>query len=165
MRWIESQPEVEQILKDAEACAAIDKTGQHPNLEKLTFDCVEFHTRRFFNFLIYLMQWSGDDTTAFVLLNPDPVSYFYRYFLKYPVFEIGISDSEDLYIAALNADLGGSSTTDTIGMNWVEYVMIPPSKKWFIHGRRDSRSGEGGHLWIQPSLSSKAKEVYPFGLY
>jgi len=164
MRWINEQSEFDRILKDARACALVDIANQQAQLERFTFDCVEFKTKRFLHFLHSLMQWSGDRTTYFIVLDPDPIRYFYPHFHKYPLLEIGSEDSEDDYIAALNAD-PGTSPADAVGINWSEYVMLPPSKTWFIHTRRDSRSGEGGHLWVPPNLSSRAKEVYPYGLY
>jgi hypothetical protein len=165
MRWIIDNEEFERILRDAKECAVYDNNQQViAELERLTFDCVEFHTRHFFEFLCKLMEWSKDSHFRYIVLEPDPFSYYFTHFSKYPLFEISIDDSDEAYINALNEDPGGSPA-DAVGTNWFRYVILPPSKKWFIHGQQDARSGEGGNLFVPIGWSDKAREIYPFELY
>jgi len=92
------------------------------------------------------MALSGDPNAAYVVLDPDPIQYFHRHFKKYPALEIANGDTADDYIHALNEDPGGSPA-DAVGTNCWEWVIVPPSIKWFIHALRDSDDG-GGHLWM-----------------
>ncbi len=165
MRWIMEKEEVERILRDAKACVACDDNQQASSeLVHLTFDCVEFEAERFYDFLIELLEWSSDSHFKYVVLDPDPISYFFAHFGRYPLLEISIDDPEEVYIAALNED-PGNSPADAVGTNWYEYVILPASKKWFIRGQRDARSGEGGHLWVPTSWSNRVRDIYPYQLY
>jgi hypothetical protein len=165
MRWVIDNEEFERVLRDAKECAAYDDNQQEAaELERLTFDCVEFQTKRFLDFLRKLMEWSSDSHFYYIVLEPDPRSYFFAHFGKYPLLEISIDDPGEAYITALNED-PGTSPADAVGTNWFQYVILPPSKKWFIHGQRDARSGEGGHLFVPTSWSNKVREIYPFQLY
>ncbi len=164
MRWVENAKEVENTLRQASECASRDGSPAQFGLARLTFDCVEFHSRRFLRFLHALMEWSGDRSFHFAVLTPDPINYFFAHFHKYPIVEIALDDPEDSYIEALMEDPGGSPA-DAIGSNWSQYAILPPSKKWCIHARRDARSGEGGHLWVPTDWSDKAKHVYPYKLH
>ena len=80
------------------------------------------------------------------------------------MIEIAVDDTADAYIAALT-EAPDASPADAIGTNWSEYVIVPPSKQWCIHAKRDARSGEGGHLWVPQTWSDKVKEVYPYALH
>src|SRR5712691_47875 len=158
MRWVKDIEEARTILREARERASMHE--RNAEFKRLTFDCVEFHSRRFLEFLRKLMEWSGDASFHYAVLDPDPINYFFTHFHKYPLVEITSSDSGDVYIAALTED-PGQSPADAIGTNWSEYVILPPSNKWFIHTLRDAQSGEGGHLWVPIDWSNRAKEIYP----
>jgi hypothetical protein len=164
MRWIEDIKEAQTTLRQGMECALRSDDLNKSGLARLTFDCVEFHSRRFLNFLHNLMKLSGDMSFRYAVLSPDPISYFFTHFRKYPVVEMSLEDQEDAYIAALTEDPGGSPA-DAIGTNWSEYAILPPSGKWCIHARRDARSGEGGHLWIPANWSDEVKKIYPYSLH
>lgn len=165
MRWIIDDGEFERLLKAAKEIAAYDDDQQGRNeLQRLIFDCVEFQTRGFVHFLRKLMEWSGDEHLHYIVLDPEPVIYSFSHFGKYPLLEVTIDDPEESYIAGLNED-PGDSPADAVGTNWYEYVILPASRKWFIRGQRDARSGEGGHLWVPTSWSSRVKTIYPYQFY
>ena len=164
MRWLKDGKEVEDALRQGSECASTDDPLRHPGLERLTFDSVEFHSRTFLHFLRKLMEWSGDKSFQYAVLNPDPINYFFASFQRYPLIEIAVDDTADASIAALT-EAPDASPADAIGTNWSEYVIVPPSKQWCIHAKRDARSGEGGHLWVPQTWSDKVKEVYPYALH
>jgi hypothetical protein len=107
------------------------------------------------------MRWNRDDIAYYIVLDPDPISYFAAEFNKYPVLEIRSNDSCEAYLAALNEDPGGSPA-DAIGINWNEYGLIPPSVNWLIWGRRDDDQNEGGQLWIPPDWTQAVMDLYPY---
>jgi hypothetical protein len=165
MRWIVEKEEGEGILRDARVCAAYDDKQQGASkLERFTFDCVEFQTKAFLEFLRTLMGRGGDKRFYYVVLDPEPESYFFANFGKYPMVELSIDDPGDVYVKALNEN-PGNSPADALGTNWYEYVIFAPSRKWFVRGKRDARSGEGGHLWVATDWAKWVRGIYPFQLY
>jgi hypothetical protein len=127
---------------------------------RLMFDDAEVCTFKFAHLLQKLMEYSGDSTAHYIILDPDPVHYFYRHFRKYPVLEISRGDSVEAYISSLNED-PGDSPADAIGINWWACVLVPPSIKWFIHALRSDRD-DSGHLWIPSGYLDRVREIYPY---
>jgi len=160
MRWITQEPEFRDIFLRAREGVYID-SGRIPTaLSRLTFDDVEVRTLHFPNLLQKLMEWSGDSTAHYVVLDPDPVHYFHRHFNKYPVLEIAVGDSPEAYISSLNEDPGGSQA-DAVGINWWACVVVPPSIKWFVHALRSERD-DSGHLWVPSAYVDRVRAVYPY---
>jgi hypothetical protein len=160
MRWIEGKDDFEKVFLEARTCVYIDSGREQTRLQRLVFDNVEVGTTKFANLLQFLLEWSGDATANYIVLDPAPVHYFHRHFNKYPVLEIARGDSAKDYLAFLSADPGGSPA-DAVGINWWACVVVPSSIKWFVHALRDS-GNSGGHLWIPPQWAEKVAEVYPY---
>ena len=160
MRWITSKDEFELVRLQAATCKFIDSGRRPTSLQRWTFDDAEMFTSQFANIIHQLIGWSGDAYATYVVLNPDPVHYFWRHFQKYPTIQIEADDSEQAYLSALNEDPGGSPA-DAVGTNWWECVIVSPSIKWFVHALRDDLD-QGGHLWIPRELEIKVVEALPY---
>jgi hypothetical protein len=162
MRWVTDSDEFFTITR-----MAPDFRSATPCPEgsvSFTFESSEFCRKDFFRFVKTLMELTDDSRAFFLRLSPDPVNYFYRHFHKYPCLEIIVHDSDDAYIRALNED-PGRSPADAIGVYWDEYLIIPYSQKWFIHGERTPNPGEGGTVCVPVLLGDAARKSYPLGLY
>src|SRR5690242_17744162 len=101
----------------------------------MIFDDTEICSHEFADLLQKLMEYSTDQVTHYVVLDPDPRYYFYREYHKYSVVEIGHTDPSSVYISTLNEDPGGGRV-DAIGVNWWALTIVPPSLKWFVHALR-----------------------------
>jgi len=146
VRWILDDKEFESIFLDAQDCVFIDSCRTPTQLICLNFGDLEIFTSFFISLLHKIMDRSHDQNAFYVLLRPDPVQYFHRHFRKYPALEITRGDTENTYLAALNEDPGGS-LPDALGTNWSTVVIMPPSKKWFVHVMR-ADTDDTGHLWV-----------------
>ena len=146
MRWILDKADFETVRLRARTGKYIDSGRKATSLQRWIFDDAYSCTHEGANLVQQLMALSGDPNAAYVVLDPDPIQYFHRHFKKYPALEIANGDTADDYIHALNEDPGGSPA-DAVGTNCWEWVIVPPSIKWFIHALRDSDDG-GGHLWM-----------------
>lgn len=160
MRWVNQEAEFKEAFLRAREGVYIDSARIGTALTRLTFDDAEVCTLKFANLLQELMEYSGDSTVYYVVLDPDPVHYFHRHFKKYPVLEISLGDSPESYISSLNQDPGGSPA-DAIGINWWTCVIVPPSLKWFVHALRSDRD-DSGHLWIPTDYLDRVRVVYPY---
>ena len=85
---------------------------------------------------------------TYIVLRPDPVHYYFRHFRRFPVLVFGAEDTPGTYWDGLNADPGGSPA-DSVGSNWYECVILPESRRWFVHALQSSEDN-GGHL-LYPS--------------
>jgi hypothetical protein len=159
MRWIVHETEFKEIFLRARTGVYIDSGREATVLRRFTFDDAAICTDKFGDFLQELMELSGDQTAHCIVLDPDPVHYFYPQFHKYPVLEIALGDSTDTYIAGLNEDPGGSPI-DAIGTYWWAFVIVPPSLKWFVHALR-SDMDNGGHLWMPSEWVDRVRKFYP----
>ncbi|HET7214670.1 MAG TPA: hypothetical protein VFL79_13845 [Terriglobia bacterium] len=160
MRWIQDKAEFEKILIDARMCVYIDSRRAPTPLQVLLFGDITVCTPDFLPLLQNLMEWSSDSAAYFVVLDPDPIDNFYRLYEKYPVLEIARNDSTQAYLGGLNEDVGdgrGFALSDL----WATYVILPPSKKWFIHTIR-SAYDDSGHLWIPPEWADRVLAAHPF---
>ncbi|HET9182503.1 MAG TPA: hypothetical protein VFP59_10240 [Candidatus Angelobacter sp.] len=129
-------------------------------MKRLNFDDAQICTNEFAKLLQTLLERSHDATAHYLVLDPDPVHYFYRNFGKYPALEIERGDSSDAYISMLNEDPGGS-LADAVGTNWWTCVVVPPSLKWFAHALRSDQD-DSGHLWIPSPWVDQICEAYRF---
>ncbi len=159
MRWILDKDDFQQVRLQARTCKYID-SGRYPTiLQRWVFDDVALATPEFANLIQHLLVSSRDNCAAYVVLDPDPVHYFWREFNKYPALEIDTGDPPEVYLRALNED-PGSSPVDAVGTNWWECVIVPPSISWFIHCLRDD-SDRGGHLWIPGAWKDEVVAIFP----
>src|SRR5438309_290853 len=124
MRWIENKDEFRKIFLQARTCVYIDSGREATPLQRLTFDDAAISTSKFAELLQNLMKWSTDSAAHYVVLDPDPVHYFYQLFNKFPVLEIAYGDSPREYLKALNEDPGGNPA-DALGTNWWACVVVP----------------------------------------
>jgi len=69
-----------------------------------------------------------------------------------------ISYTLEQYIEILNEDPGGSPA-DAVGTNCYEWVIVPPSHRWFVHCQRSSEDA-GGHLWLPEKWIEDAQNTY-----
>jgi hypothetical protein len=129
-------------------------------LQKTLFDDAEICTLRFGDLLRKLMEYSADQAAHFVVLDPDPVYYFYPRYHKYSALEISFDDAPNAYLAALNENPGDNPAA-AIGTNWWALVIVPPSLKWFVHVLR-SDSQDSGHLWVPKDWVARVRNIYPY---
>ncbi len=102
----------------------------------LFFEFGLFFTRRFFECMKKFLTSTNDAAASFVVVDPDPIEYFYREFQKYPVIRVSAEDSAEDYLNALSEDPGNSSA-DAVIYNSTKIVLYPPSLHWSIFGDRD----------------------------
>ena len=160
MQWINDERIFEDTLSLASECVRIDETLHPVTFCRFIFDPIELCTRPFFALLKNLMNWSGDNSCYYLVLDPDPRTYFNFHFKKFPLVEIRKDELATDYFAALAED-PGDSPADAIGTNWMEYLIVPRSRKWFVRGRRDD-DDDGGHLCVPPGWSDRVSEAYRY---
>lgn len=161
MQWISEQSFFRDILSTGKHFVQADERSEGSGLRRLVFDASELCTKAFFGLLQNLMRWSGDSSCYYVVIDPDPINYYWLNFQKYPSVEVSVDDHNRDYLSVLDEDPGGSPA-DAIGINWDDYVIFPRSKKWFIRGRRDDVANQGGHIWIPPEWRDKITKLYPY---
>ena len=160
MRWIIEKDDFEAIRLGAATCKYVDSGRLSTSLQRWIFDDADICTPEFGALLQDLMRFSGDSHYNYVVLNPDPLYYFFHHFHKYPAIEIELGELPKTYLAALSEDPGGSPA-DAIGVNWWECVIVPPSARWFVHALRDDLD-RGGHLWIPPEWSQRVLASFSY---
>jgi len=159
VRWILDEEEFDSIFLEAQECIFVDSRRVRTELKCLNFADLEICTSFFASLILKLMDWGGDETAYYVVLRPDPVLYFYKNFNRYPVLEIGKTDTAESYLAALNEDPGGSPS-DAIGSHWWTCVIAPHSLRWFVHVMRDD-TDDTGHLWVPREWVQPLIELHP----
>jgi hypothetical protein len=160
MNWITDAPQFRSVLLEARSCVFIDSARLPTTLIKLVFDDAELLTRRFAGMLHNLLVQSEDEFVWYLVLNPDPELYFYEAFKSYPLAKMNREITASEYLNILN-DGPEDSPVDALGTNWHEAVLLPPSKRWFVHMLRSSENN-GGHLWIPSEWKENILEHYPF---
>ena len=161
MRWITNELSFSDVLSTAKSYTQLNEHPQDSRLRLLFFDSSRLCTRTFLDLLQTLMKWSEDGSSCYVVTSPDPLKYYWTEFKKYPSIEVNIDDLASVYLSTLDEDPGGSPA-DAIGINWSEYVIFPPSKTWFIRGRRDNITNRGGHLWIPSEWVTRLMDEYNY---
>jgi len=160
MNWITESRDFDEILLRARECKYIDSGRHKTSSVKLEFDDAGICTEAFFMLLAGMMRWSQEVCATYVVLDPDPVNYFYRLFRKYPALNLGSLDTTREYLDRLNESPEGGSTADSIAANWNECAIFSKSDKWFIHALRDD-GPTGGHIWVPELWSKKVVALYP----
>jgi hypothetical protein len=158
VRWITDRAVAKQLLLEAGTCRYIDSRRYSTVLELVSFDDAATCTREFARLIQALLILSNDRAAHYMVLDPQPVTYFHRHFGKYPILSLLRGDSAETYIALLNEDPGGSPA-DAVGTNCYEWIILPESHRWFVHCLRDSDSF-GGHLWLPASWIEQLKNAY-----
>jgi hypothetical protein len=160
--WITDDEEFKQLLLQCMTCVFIDNGREPTSLIRLLFDDAGIATRAFASLLQRLLERSGDTKCFYVVLRPDPVHYFHRLFGKYPALEIPAGMSAERYLAGLNIG-PEESPVDSLGTNYDERVIVPPSLNWFVHSYSSSADTDG-HLWIPSEWVDEAIEAYPYAV-
>ncbi len=160
MHWVEDESMFAVAYQRALDCASTDSGRLPTSLKKLLFNDVDLCSRAFANFVQSLLTWSEDDACSFVVLRPDPEYYFHHFFKRYPVVEVERGMSADEFIAMLNEG-PPESRPDALGIIYSEYVVVPPSMRWFVHALR-SAGDDGGHLWVPSEWLERIAAVYPY---
>jgi hypothetical protein len=160
MKWIEDETRFQEALQSARDCAATDSGRLPTALRKLTFNDVDLCSDPFAGLLQSLLEWSGDVVCSFVVLRPDPVYYFHHFFMKYPLIEVPRGMSADEFLRELDEG-PPDSKADALGIIYREYVVVPPSQRWFIHALRSARN-DGGHLWVPAEWVDRVVAIYPY---
>ncbi len=156
----EDEANFKALYQRALDCAATDSGRLPTSLRRLTFNDVDLRSAAFAGLLQNLLVWSGDDACSFVVLRPDPVYYYHRFFKRYPVVEVERGMSNDEFIEMLNEG-PPESKADAPGIIYSEYVIVPPSMGWFVHALR-STGDDGGHLWVPSEWPERVAVVYPY---
>jgi hypothetical protein len=115
MRWITSESEFEELLSIARDSINNEDQSADNELSRLLYDSWELSTTKFFQLLENLMRWSNDTKCYYIVLNPDPVTYHWKEFHRYPAFAVDASDSATDYLRALSQD-PGDSPADAVGV-------------------------------------------------
>ena len=163
MSWEANDENARQLLLEAATCRYIDSRRVRTSLLCLSFDDAATLTREFAELLQRLLRWSEDEQAHYIVLKPDPIWYFHRYFSKYPIVPIHRGDTSDTYLRSLNEDPGGSPA-DAAGTNCYEWVILPTSHRWFVHCMRD-QADKGGHLWLPKVLLQQTTAAFPWLKY
>lgn len=160
MNWILDKTCFEDLFLEAKSCVDTDSGRLPTSLKRLTFDDAEVCTTKFADMLQQLLTWSGDSHFSYVVLRPDPIYYFHRLFKAFPAIEVGKGATAREYIKWLN-DGPEESPADALGTNYTECVILPPSKRWFVHAVRSARD-DGGHLWVPEDWMDRVASIYPY---
>jgi len=161
MRWITSESEFQELFSIARDSINSEQHSADHESRLLHYDSSELRTTKFFQLLENLMRWSKDTKCYYIVLDPDPVTYHWKEFQRYPAFEVASGNSATDYLKALSQDPGGSPA-DAVGTNWFEYMILVPSRRWFIHAFRDDATDLGGRLIIPHEWIGKVSELYPY---
>jgi hypothetical protein len=160
VRWIVDDATGKRLLLEAGTCRYIDSRRYGTALALVSFDDAATCTREFAALLQALMALSEDNVAHYVVLSPEPVTYFHHRFRKYPIVSIHKGDTTEIYLNLLNED-PGNSPADAVGTNCYEWVILPDSHRWFVHCLRDSDS-YSGHLWLPENWIGKMVPLYPW---
>jgi len=109
-------------------------TGRMRQFLFISFDLVL--TRQFFTHTKSFIQAIGESAFLFSVIDPDPNTYFYKHFSKYSVIDFSITDTEEDYMAALDAD-PGDSPADALMHNTNSVLMHSSSSNWAIYAERE----------------------------
>ncbi|MFC0402267.1 hypothetical protein [Paraburkholderia rhizosphaerae] len=109
-----------------------------PSWSTLYFDATDIDLPNFFEWVRALLRFEGGTEFAVLALSPDPFSYFYPHFHKYPAFLVRNEHSLDDYYAFLHAD-PGDSPADALAYNAQEYALHrfqEAGMSWVIEDRK-----------------------------
>lgn len=122
------------------------------------FDSSDICTMRYHNFLRALLTERGEVEFAALVLRPDPETYFYHHFARYPAFIFGPDHSDKDFVVSLNSDPGGS-LADAFDANSERYIVFPLSGEWAIYAdRHQELSAMAGPR----DVLEFARQHYPF---
>lgn len=142
----------------ARECA--EKLAVIPASDLLHFDSSNIGTQIFRDLIRGIANFKGTGELAVIVLNPDPFSYFYFHFGKYPGFIVKAHHSDNDFFEILMMD-PADSPADAIGFYSEQYVVLPVSGEWFIYADR-AWGGGTGFLTGPPDVMTFARESFAF---
>jgi hypothetical protein len=83
-----------------------------------------------------LCEAVGDDGYSFIMLEPDPVAYYYKEFRRFGAFTMQASENIDTSWRSFEED-PNASPADTLMYIVRKFVVTSPSLRWAIWGSRD----------------------------
>lgn len=92
--------------------------------------------RSFFERIKSFLSKIGGKRCYLMVIEPDPVSYFFENFRKYPVIEMSIDDTADEYLRIIQED-PGDSPADAVAYNGRILLLYSDSAKWIVYADRD----------------------------
>jgi len=159
VRWIQDDREFAAVLNRAHQLTTGGPKAE-AQMSVLVFDDVVLLTPSFFSLLVLLMKCSSDRAVSYVVIQPDPVSYFHKFFGKYSALEISDGDSAEEYLTILNED-PGDSPADAVGINFGVAVIVPDSGSWFAQVSH-SADDDGGQLWVPLAWVAEIIFAHPY---
>ena len=86
----------------------------------------------FFNGLKDYLLKRSESYFEVLALEPDPVSYFYKHFKKFPLIKFQLSISSKDYTSSMNED-PGENTADALGLNGRILVYFSVKNHWVMY--------------------------------
>ncbi|WP_235610655.1 hypothetical protein [Bordetella sp. H567] len=122
------------------------------------FDWLEFAVGGFWQYLTQLAHLSGDTVIYFYDLYraKDTRFDFYANFGLFPVIELSVEMTERQYLSGLRCEPGHLEGVTYVAAYTDEYLILPPSGKWHIHGAYEIEMGQ-----LVSYVGLPAPEVFP----
>ena len=108
--------------------------SSYKNFAILEFDYI--FSKDFFEKISVFLNQIGEEELIFIVIDPNPKSYYFHNFGKYPFFKIHQSCTFEEYISILSKD-PGNSPADAILYNSSRLIIHSDSLNWAIYGSRD----------------------------
>lgn len=102
----------------------------------LMLDFDRFQFKEYFVYLSRFVEKVQESRFWFACLEPDPATYYYQHFKKYPFAEMLLHASPDEYLALLRQDPNGSPA-DALAYRADMIVFYSHSKRWVVYGERE----------------------------
>ncbi len=127
----------------------------------LRFDDIFLET--FINSIKEFLKENGETEFTFVVVNPNPETYFFEHFRKYSAFEMSVNNSFEEYLSILQLD-PGESPADAIVYNSFEIMLFGKNSDWAIYCNRYFEVAILGCK--NTAISERFSSIYPkSGLY
>jgi hypothetical protein len=108
------------------------------NFSFISFD--DIFSEPFYEKMSFFARLLNETSFTMFVIKPDPESYFYRHFGKYPVIKMSNFATSGEFMKLVFEDPGGSSA-DAIAYNSTNLLIYPDSLRWGIYGSRDFEVG------------------------
>ncbi len=104
----------------------------------LNFD--EIFSEYFYERMVAFLRSSHENDITLFVVEPDPESYFFHHFQKYPIVKIPATVSSAEFLSAIFED-PKDSPADAIAYNSSRLLVYSSSLEWAIFGSRDFEVG------------------------
>lgn len=132
-----------------------------PKMNAVRFDSVVISTLGFYRFIQELKTMSNENSIWLLVDEPDPETYFYRHFGRFPLADVGRIVSASEYISVLNRD-PGDSPADAISINWFRMYIVPDSERWLIRCERRDDDELDGELLVPSEWRESLTREFSF---